>query len=162
MKMLLFVAMLVVASVAHANPALYPKENIAGAPAACHEVLTADTRLSWTALFVLNKGTTNSDVACSPTISTSTNGTTAFGAVISNAQNNNRTFTCTAKLSTGGNGPAAVTHSVTVGPNTSARIGWSATDLGETKGLVGGQVGFVCTLLPGSAISWVWNVTTQG
>jgi hypothetical protein len=140
-------------------PNTLPKEDVVGAPGACHGSTWADVqRLRYSALSVSTAYTAN--VACSPRIDVSQNGSTAFGAVLSNGTDSALTMTCTALISSGGNGARAFTRSVIVDAHNAKRITWYAADMGFTT-LYGGQVGFTCTLRPGTALSWIWSTGTS-
>jgi len=132
------------------------------AAGACQSVKPGDARLRLNALWVQNISQESAQVACSPLIDTSSNGTTKFGGVINNTQNSNRTVTCVAAINTGGSGPIYITRSVIVGYKEHAVITWSASDLGANRTLVGGQAGFTCTMPPGTTLQYIWSQSVHG
>jgi hypothetical protein len=142
------------------RPGELPKADNQGASGACTPVTVADhARLAVHPFWFRNTSGQSAEVACSPRVDSSQNGTTAFGAVLSNTRLDTRTVTCTAYFNSNGNGVQAITRSVMVGPRLNKRIAWYAyEDTGE-RVIVGGQLGLQCTLPPGMAIQWVW---TQG
>jgi hypothetical protein len=137
-------------------PNTLPKEQITSAAGACHEVVPGDTRLKWMPLQV-SAPTTAANVVCSPQVDISNSGTTSFGAVLLNTTTRAQTLTCFAQISSGGNGPVTIQRSVIVDARYASRITWSAADMGAGRVLIGGQVGFWCTLKAGTSLSWVFT-----